>query len=80
MTPIIKIAPPTIQQTVEGSESNKYKLKFDHVETKNITGLTVRKELFSPFGLSGAVILKTKAGLLGTFVFVLGSPSLWYFS
>jgi hypothetical protein len=30
-----------IQQTVEGSESNKYKLKFDHVETKNITGLTV---------------------------------------
>ncbi len=34
-----------IQQTVEGSESNKYKLKFDHVETKNITGLTVRKDL-----------------------------------
>ncbi|MGP3781398.1 cytochrome c biogenesis protein ResB [Bacillus sp. 4A_MP3] len=34
-----------MQQTVEGSESNKYKLKFDHVETKNITGLTVRKDL-----------------------------------
>lgn len=34
-----------IQQTVEGSDSNKYKLKFDHVETKNITGLTVRKDL-----------------------------------
>ncbi|MCY8463104.1 cytochrome c biogenesis protein ResB, partial [Bacillus spizizenii] len=34
-----------IQETIEGSGSNKYKLKFDHVETKNITGLTVRKDL-----------------------------------
>lgn len=34
-----------IQETIEGSGNNKYKLKFDHVEMKNITGLTVRKDL-----------------------------------
>ena len=34
-----------IQETIEGSDDNKYKMKFDHVETKNLSGLTIRKDL-----------------------------------
>ncbi|OVE61050.1 hypothetical protein B0E34_02855, partial [Chryseobacterium mucoviscidosis] len=34
-----------IQETIEGSDDNKYKMKFDHIETKNLSGLTIRKDL-----------------------------------
>ncbi|MCY9134973.1 cytochrome c biogenesis protein ResB [Bacillus atrophaeus] len=47
-----------IQETIEGSDSNKYKMKFDHVETKNISGLTVRKDLtLWVLALGGAIFM-----------------------
>ncbi|MDA1475025.1 cytochrome c biogenesis protein ResB [Bacillus changyiensis] len=45
-----------IQETIEGSANNKYKMKFDHVETKNISGLTVRKDLTLWVLMIGGVI------------------------
>lgn len=47
-----------IQQTIEPSEDNKYKMKFEGVETKNLTALTVRKDLtLGILGLGGAIFM-----------------------
>ncbi|MBB6603473.1 cytochrome c biogenesis protein [Bacillus pumilus] len=45
-----------IQETVEGSDNNLYKMKFDRVETKNVTGLTVRKDLTLGVLIVGGII------------------------
>ncbi|MDM5298579.1 cytochrome c biogenesis protein ResB [Bacillus pumilus] len=45
-----------IQETVEGSDNNMYKMKFDRVETKNVTGLTVRKDLTLGILIVGGII------------------------
>ncbi|OLP64942.1 hypothetical protein BACPU_18980 [Bacillus pumilus] len=45
-----------IQETVEGSDNNMYKMKFDRVETKNVTGLTVRKDLTLGILIVGGLI------------------------
>ncbi|MBM7694845.1 cytochrome c biogenesis protein [Peribacillus deserti] len=34
-----------IQQTIEPQENNKYKLAFDGIETQNVSGLTIRKDM-----------------------------------
>ncbi|PAD68264.1 cytochrome C biogenesis protein [Bacillus sp. 7586-K] len=47
-----------IQQTIEPNGDNKYKLKFENVETKNLTALTVRKDLtLWILGLGGAIFM-----------------------
>ncbi|MFS0656395.1 cytochrome c biogenesis protein ResB [Bacillus sp. 179-C3.3 HS] len=45
-----------IQETVEGSDNNLYKMKFERVETKNVTGLTVRKDLTLGILIIGGII------------------------
>ncbi|QGQ46739.1 cytochrome c biogenesis protein ResB [Metabacillus sediminilitoris] len=47
-----------IQQTIEASGENQYKMKFEGVETKNLTALTVRKDLtLWVLGLGGAIFM-----------------------
>ncbi|WP_299088263.1 cytochrome c biogenesis protein ResB [uncultured Metabacillus sp.] len=47
-----------IQQTIEPSGDNKYKMKFEGVETKNLTALTVRKDLtLWILGVGGAIFM-----------------------
>ncbi|MEH6942281.1 cytochrome c biogenesis protein ResB [Bacillus sp. JJ722] len=47
-----------IQNTIEASENNAYKMSFAGVETKNVTGLTVRKDLTLPvLGLGGLIFM-----------------------
>ncbi|OAS87441.1 MULTISPECIES: cytochrome c biogenesis protein ResB [Metabacillus] len=47
-----------IQQTIEPSGDNQYKMKFQGVETKNLTALTVRKDLTLWFlALGGAIFM-----------------------
>ncbi|MFC0271543.1 cytochrome c biogenesis protein ResB [Metabacillus herbersteinensis] len=47
-----------IQQTIEPTEDNIYKMKFEGVETKNLTALTVRKDLTLWFlGIGGAIFM-----------------------
>lgn len=47
-----------IQQTIEPNENNKYKMKFAGVETKNLTALTVRKDMtLWIIGIGGAIFM-----------------------
>ncbi|XCS12501.1 cytochrome c biogenesis protein ResB [Aeribacillus pallidus] len=47
-----------IQQTIEPNENNKYKMKFSGIETKNLTGLVVRKDLtLWVLGVGGAIFM-----------------------
>ncbi|WP_411333309.1 cytochrome c biogenesis protein ResB [Metabacillus indicus] len=47
-----------IQQTIEPSEDNQMKMKFEGVETKNLSALTVRKDNTLWFlGLGGAIFM-----------------------
>jgi cytochrome c biogenesis protein len=47
-----------IQQTIEPSGDNQYKMKFQGVETKDLTALTVRKDLTLWFlALGGAIFM-----------------------
>ncbi|WP_273129109.1 cytochrome c biogenesis protein ResB [Bacillus weihaiensis] len=47
-----------IQQTIEASDNNQYKMKFEGVETKDLTALTVRKDLTLWFlGIGGAIFM-----------------------
>ncbi|PMC39464.1 cytochrome C biogenesis protein [Bacillus sp. UMB0899] len=47
-----------IQQTIEPSGENKYKMKFEGIETKDLTALTVRKDLtLWILGLGGAIFM-----------------------
>jgi cytochrome c biogenesis protein len=47
-----------IQQTIEAAGENKFKMKFESVETKNLTALTVRKDLtLWILGLGGAIFM-----------------------
>ncbi|KKI93110.1 cytochrome C biogenesis protein [Bacillus sp. SA1-12] len=47
-----------IQQTIEPSGDNQYKMKFEGVETKNLTALTVRKDLtLWILGVGGAIFM-----------------------
>jgi cytochrome c biogenesis protein len=47
-----------IQQTIEPSGENKYKLKFEGIETKDLTALTVRKDLtLWILGIGGAIFM-----------------------
>ncbi|MGM9925967.1 MAG: cytochrome c biogenesis protein ResB [Bacillus sp. (in: firmicutes)] len=45
-----------IKKTIEASENNTYKMTFAGVETKNVTALTVRKDLTLPVLALGGVI------------------------
>jgi cytochrome c biogenesis protein len=45
-----------IQKTIEASEENEFQMKFDGIETKNVSGLTVRKDLTLPVLAVGGVI------------------------
>jgi len=47
-----------IQQTIEPSGENKYKMKFEGIETKDLTALTVRKDLtLWVLALGGAIFM-----------------------
>lgn len=47
-----------IQQTIEPSGENKYKMKFEGIETKDLTALTVRKDLtLWILALGGAIFM-----------------------
>ncbi|MGG3801116.1 cytochrome c biogenesis protein ResB [Metabacillus fastidiosus] len=47
-----------IRQTIEPNEDNKYKMKFAGVETKNLTALTVRKDMtLWIIGIGGAIFM-----------------------
>ena len=47
-----------IQQTIEAAGENKFKMKFESVETKNLTALTVRKDLtLWILGIGGAIFM-----------------------
>ncbi|MED4453661.1 cytochrome c biogenesis protein ResB [Metabacillus fastidiosus] len=47
-----------IRQTIEPNEDNKYKMKFAGVETKNLTALTVRKDMtLWVIGIGGAIFM-----------------------
>jgi len=47
-----------IQQTIEPNGDNKYKMKFTGVETVDVTGLTVRKDLtLWVLGIGGAIFM-----------------------
>ncbi len=47
-----------IQQTIEPSGENKYKMKFEGIETKDLTALTVRKDLtLWILGVGGAIFM-----------------------
>ncbi len=47
-----------IQQTIEASGENKYKMKFEGIETKDLTALTVRKDLtLWILGVGGAIFM-----------------------
>ncbi|ALC81453.1 MULTISPECIES: cytochrome c biogenesis protein ResB [Bacillus] len=45
-----------IQETIEPSGENEFQMKFDGVETKNVSGLTVRKDLTLPVLAVGGII------------------------
>ncbi|MFS0781157.1 cytochrome c biogenesis protein ResB [Bacillus sp. 1P06AnD] len=45
-----------IKKTIEGSADNEYKMAFAGVDTKNVTALTVRKDLTIPFLIIGGFI------------------------
>ncbi|MGM0874043.1 MAG: cytochrome c biogenesis protein ResB [Bacillota bacterium] len=47
-----------IKQTIEPTGENKFKMKFEGVETKNLTALTVRKDLtLWILGIGGAIFM-----------------------
>ena len=47
-----------IQQTIEPSGENKFKMKFEGIETKDLTALTVRKDLtLWILGIGGAIFM-----------------------
>lgn len=47
-----------IKNTIEASENNTYKMAFAGIETKNVAGLTVRKDLTLPIlGLGGLIFM-----------------------
>ncbi|WP_042346280.1 cytochrome c biogenesis protein ResB [Bacillus massiliigorillae] len=47
-----------IKKTIEASENNTYKMAFAGIETKNVAGLTVRKDLTLPIlGLGGFIFM-----------------------
>lgn len=47
-----------IQQTIEPSGQNKFKMKFEGIETKDLTALTVRKDLtLWILGVGGAIFM-----------------------
>ncbi|MBD1378661.1 cytochrome c biogenesis protein ResB [Metabacillus arenae] len=47
-----------IQKTIEANEDNQYKMKFEGVETKNLTALTVRKDkTLWVIGIGGAIFM-----------------------
>ncbi|UGB29325.1 cytochrome c biogenesis protein ResB [Metabacillus sp. B2-18] len=47
-----------IQQTIEPSGENKFKMKFEGIETKDLTALTVRKDLtLWILGVGGAIFM-----------------------
>jgi cytochrome c biogenesis protein len=47
-----------IKQTIEPTGENKFKMKFEGVETKNLTALTVRKDLtLLILGIGGAIFM-----------------------
>ncbi|WP_050615596.1 cytochrome c biogenesis protein ResB [Bacillus testis] len=45
-----------IKKTIEGSANNEYKMAFAGIETKNVTALTIRKDLTIPFLIIGGII------------------------
>ncbi|PLT28289.1 cytochrome c biogenesis protein ResB [Peribacillus deserti] len=47
-----------IQQTIEPTGNNKYKLAFDGIETQNVSGLTIRKDMTLWFlAIGGAIFM-----------------------
>ena len=52
-----------IQQTLEPQGENVYKMAFSHVDTRNMSGLTVRKDKTIPILFIGGIIFMLGVGI-----------------